>query len=144
MARSSRIVSWTALTICIDQAAKLGVRLLPERCLPRWISPIGNRDAAFGLIRGDEVDMVALSSLLLVAALLYFSRSTGRTARPPMVGLLIGGGMSNLADRLLFGEVLDFVTMPGTVFNLADLAIGIGAIWFFAFLARPLPIPNQA
>jgi len=50
--------------------------------------------------------------------------------QPLALGLLIGGGLSNLLDRLLLGGVRDWLAIPGTRLynNLADYAIGLAVV----------------
>ena len=48
-------------------------------------------------------------------------------------GLVIGGAVSNLADRLLVGSVRDFLATPWIVLNVADLAVAVGIVgWLVA------------
>jgi lipoprotein signal peptidase len=51
-------------------------------------------------------------------------------------GLLIGGGDGNLADRSLFGAAHDWLDLGIVVVNLADLAVLIGLLGYFACLAN--------
>lgn len=47
--------------------------------------------------------------------------------------LIIGGAFGNLIDRIFRGYVIDFLDLEfWTVFNLADLSITVGAMYFFA------------
>jgi len=62
--------------------------------------------------------------------LIYFARSGGRhTLLPVAIGLLAGGALSNLFDRVRQGHVTDFLQVSRfPVFNLADVAITVGVI----------------
>ena len=62
------------------------------------------------------------------------------------LGLILGGGMGNLIDRVLLGHVVDFISLHyeyryWPAFNLADSAITLGAAWWLidAFLGRTSP-----
>ena len=97
----------------------------------RWggaeVRPTHNHGAAFSLpIPAGAVP--ALAALALAAA-----SSLGRTA-PVAAGLILGGGASNLRERLVRGRVCDYLRFPGApgpvgryVYNLADLAVFAGA-----------------
>ena len=86
-----------------------------------------NRGAAFGL--GIRFDMVVAASFAALGALW-----TRRKQAPAGVGLLLGGGVSNLLERLRRGAVYDYIQFPKApgqlkqyIFNLADFAIFLGA-----------------
>lgn len=107
----------------------------PERtCAGGWVrlKTLRNRGAAFGLPVKPRVVQVWSAAAL---ALLW----TLRKAYPVSVGLILGGGLSNLWERLRHGAVLDYLRFPQApgllkryVYNLADLAIflgGLGLLW---------------
>ena len=97
-----------------------------------------NRAGAFGL-GGAFVPFLALGALALVIAM----AASGGTRRPALavaLGLVVGGAVGNLADRvfrdpgLLRGAVVDFVDLRvWPVFNLADAAITIGCVLLLVF-----------
>ena len=87
-----------------------------------------NSGSAFGLFRGQPV-VLTIASIFAIGFILYYYRA--QSARRPMVrftiGLLLGGALGNLADRLRMGEVIDFIDVgPWPVFNLADSSIVVG------------------
>ena len=88
-----------------------------------------NRGAAFGLPGLHGRGLIAASC----AALLVFLAEGSR--KPLAVGLVLGGGLSNLWERVRHGRVFDYVQLPRApgrlrryVFNLADFAILAGAL----------------
>ena len=92
------------------------------------MQPLWNRRGAFDLPLGRKT-LVVLSSLVLAAVWLYRHRS------PVGVGLLLGGGLSNLWERLRQGVVFDYLRFPKApgplkryVYNLADFAVFAGAL----------------
>lgn len=100
-----------------------------------WIklTALWNRGAAFGLPLGREALMV-LSALVLGVTVLFRRRS------PFGAGLVLGGGLSNLWERLRYGKVLDYLRFPAApgklkkyVYNLADLALFLGALLLALF-----------
>ena len=93
-----------------------------------------NRAGAFGL-GGALVPFLAVAALGLVVALAASGTTTRRPALALAVGLVLGGALGNLADRvfrgdgLLDGAVIDFVDLRvWPVFNVADAAITCGCI----------------
>ena len=69
--------------------------------------------------------LVMVAGIVAFGAYVVWQAVRGRLAAW-VPGLLIGGGTSNLADRLLFGAVRDFVPTPWVLWNLADLAVLVG------------------
>lgn len=92
-----------------------------------------NPGGAFGLFGGTPW-LFATATLLVCAAIVLASRSIGRPLLAVALGLVLGGALGNLTDRIvrgrgIGGEVVDFIDLHvWPVFNLADSAIVIGAI----------------
>jgi signal peptidase II len=89
-----------------------------------------NTGIAFGQFRDNQSIVIILSIVAIAWMLLYFARSGGRSpVLPVAIGLLAGGAVSNLFDRLAQGRVTDFLQISRfPVFNLADVAITVGVI----------------
>jgi signal peptidase II len=94
-----------------------------------------NRGGLFGLFQGSA-PILALLSLGVVAALLVVHEREGErrpSALTLAIGLLIGGALGNLFDRIMMGYVLDFIDLGiGTLrfwtFNVADMGISFGIL----------------
>ncbi|HEX3500745.1 MAG TPA: signal peptidase II [Stellaceae bacterium] len=95
---------------------------------------VANRGVSFGLFNNGAAINAILFSLLaaaIVAALIvWLFRATG-TLLPAAIGLVIGGAIGNVADRLRLGSVVDFLDFHlgawhWPAFNVADAAICIG------------------
>lgn len=91
------------------------------------LTELWNGGAAFGLPIGQKA-VLAGSFGALLAVLLCGRR------KPAAAGLVLGGGLSNLWERLRLGRVYDYIRFPGApgrlgryVYNLADAAIFLGA-----------------
>ena len=74
--------------------------------------------------------MIALTVIAVAWMLVYFARSGARhPVIPAALGLLIGGSLSNLVDRVRLGYVTDFIDFGWwPAFNLADSFIVIGVV----------------
>ena len=127
------------LVLAIDQSSKsLALRALrPGEAVPVLggflrLSLVFNQGAAFGLRLGPSWHF-AIFALLLGGLLLWLLRFS---ASGPL-GLVLGGAAGNLLDRLRFGHVVDFIDFRvWPVFNLADIAITLGALWLAFALWR--------
>ncbi len=93
---------------------------------------VRNTGVSFGLFGGGEARW-ALSafSILVAGALAWWALKAERRMLVAAIGLVIGGAIGNVIDRIRFGYVVDFVDFSGTgvfpwVFNLADSAITVG------------------
>ena len=89
-----------------------------------------NRGAAFGILQDQRLFFIVVT-LLVMGGIIYYLRKIGRGQ--PMVSyalaLILGGAIGNFLDRLLHGEVvdfLDFTLIDYPIFNIADSAIVIG------------------
>lgn len=90
-----------------------------------------NRGAAFGLLSGAAV-LPLLTALLLAALLAYLllHPDAGAALRAGL-WFIIGGGLSNLYDRLIYGYVIDFIRLDFVnfaIFNPADIFVCCGAV----------------
>jgi signal peptidase II len=110
---------------------------------------IRNPGAAFGL----GVNVTALFTaitVLVVAAVLTTSRRLGSRQWALTLGLLLGGALGNLTDRVarspgfLSGHVVDFVEIPGwPIFNVADLSICVAGGMMVALACRNVPLDGR-
>jgi len=133
------------LVVVLDQAAKAVVEanLVPGEQVdvfgPLSLTLAHNRGVAFGLASDGGVVLVALTmvALLFVAAL--FAHDPTRPGMWIAVGLLAGGALGNLADRVRMGEVTDYVDfLSWPPFNLADVSITLGvAVLALSYLREP-------
>lgn len=123
------------LVVIVDQAAKaaieahltIGQKVAVLRPLELTLSH--NRGVAFGLAGGAGVRLVAVTLLALGVVGYLFSRAPTRPWMWVAAGLLAGGALGNLADRIRADQVTDFVSLPPwPPFNLADLAITAGVV----------------
>jgi signal peptidase II len=148
--------------IALDQIAKaqilnaLGpVEGTSRPLLGSWLSftYVKNTGVAFGLFRGIP-HFFTITSVLISLGAIYFYRFHLPNDRPWVqlsLGMIVGGAIGNIIDRLRYGFVVDFVHVswfPG-IFNLADSAITIGVLMLAGYLlfvgesaARPAPVDD--
>ncbi|MBW7921031.1 MAG: signal peptidase II [Rubellimicrobium sp.] len=112
--------------------------------LPPWLNfrMAWNRGVNFGILSSFDARwlLIAFALAISAAVLVWVARDHG--ARPPMrvsAGLLVGGALGNVVDRLIYGAVADFLNtgLPGWgnpfSFNLADVWVFAGAIGLVLF-----------
>lgn len=101
---------------------------------------VTNTGIAFGLLGNGQAVVIAVTAAALALIVAYFARSPTRPGLWLAVGLLVGGALGNLADRVRADAVTDFLDPPlWPAFNLADVAITAGIVLLIALHARPGP-----
>jgi len=103
---------------------------------PFWIHHVRNSGIAFGFFSQATAVVIVLTGLAVAWMIVYFARSGARhPILPVALGLVIGGSMSNLLDRVRLGYVTDFLDLRWwPSFNLADTFIVIGVLVLLATL----------
>ena len=99
---------------------------------------IKNTGASWGMFSGARVVFVTLTFLFLIALVIWYmkKRPTDRLLLSAL-SLITGGAVGNLIDRIISGQVtdfFDFCLIHFPVFNVADIAITVGAILLFIYL----------
>jgi signal peptidase II len=122
-----------ALVLAADQVAKAAVEanLVPGEHIevlgPLEITLAHNRGVAFGLAGGAGLGLIAVTLAALGLIVYLFARDPGRRGMWLATGLVAGGALGNLADRVFAGEVTDYIAVGSwPPFNLADIAITCG------------------
>ncbi|MGY6410911.1 MAG: signal peptidase II [Alkalilacustris sp.] len=141
-----------AATLALDQASKawvIHVLDLPRRLAIDVVPPFFNLRMAwntgvnFGLFAGDgELTrwvLTAVALVISVAVWVWVARQAPGRLLQVSTGLLVGGALGNVIDRLLYGAVADFINMSCCgidnpfAFNVADVAIFAGALGIVLF-----------
>jgi signal peptidase II len=131
------------VVVALDQAAKA---LVEAHLAPgEHVDLVGssgltlshNTGVAFGLAAGGGTGLVLLTGLALLVVGFLFSRAPTRPGMWVAAGLLAGGALGNLADRVRADAVTDYVSIGSWPnFNLADAAITAGVVLLAFAYAR--------
>jgi signal peptidase II len=120
---------------------------------PLWIHHVQNSGIAFGLFASATSVVIVLTGVAVAWMLAFFARAGARhPVLPVALGLVIGGSVSNLVDRVRLGHVTDFLDLRfWPAFNLADtfIVVGVGILLAALVLAdreprRPRPVRDGA
>lgn len=141
----ARALATISIVVAIDQGAKQIALASLDRgesvnvFLGLDLTNTRNDGVAFGALQGRGTTVALLIGISLGLLLVYFALH----ARSPWLwlptGLLLGGALGNLIDRVREGAVVDFIDpIAWPVFNLADVSIVIGVLaLLFVVEARP-------
>ena len=139
-------LSVAAVVLLLDQLSKVLILALvmdPPRTI--YVLPffnivlVWNRGVSFGIFGGGAVPpwaLVLLAAAIVVMLLAWLKRAENRWVAIS-IGLVIGGAIGNVIDRLVYGAVLDFLDVHAAgyhwpAFNLADSAITVGIVLLLA------------
>lgn len=137
-------VAVLAVTTAADQAGKriAAAQLVLGESVD-WLGPLAftrvrNSGIAFGFFAGFTPLIGLITALVLVGLVAYFARAGATHPLAPLaLGLIAGGSVSNLVDRLRLGYVTDYLSIPyWPSFNLADCFIIAGVAVVARTLAR--------
>ena len=130
------------LVVTADQLSKIWIRSYSENALIFEegffrITRVHNTGAAFGLFQDQSFSLTIVAFIGIVIILFFvlfvsrrFPLLDTRLVKPAL-GLVLGGTIGNLVDRLRFGYVTDFIDIGiWPTFNIADSAVTVGVILF--------------
>ena len=140
-----RLLAAVAVVIGLDQLSKQIAIAAVERgdsvnvFLGLDITNTRNTGIAFGALQGSDTIIPLLIACALIALVAYFAVNAGRPWLWLPAGLLLGGALGNLVDRVREGAVIDFVDpIAWPAFNLADSCIVVGVfILLYVVEVRP-------
>jgi signal peptidase II len=140
-----------ALIVVADQAVKYWIlqvlRLQEGQSIPvagpLRLTGVWNAGVSFGFLQAQH-DLVrwglALFSIAVAVMLSVWVRGTQRPLFAVSVGMVIGGAVGNVIDRVRFGAVTDFIDVSKLyfpwIFNIADSAISIGIVLLLIDMLR--------
>lgn len=131
------VKSWIAANFEFHRAVELIGDILR-------VAPTQNNGAIFGMFR-DQAPIFAILSIGVMGLIVWYeSRAGGSLLVTVALGLLLGGALGNLTDRLRLGYVLDFMDLGlggwrWYTFNVADAAISLSILLLFVAALRPTP-----
>jgi signal peptidase II len=148
---------WIALGVIVgtaivaDQLTKaiVSLRLTTGEAVatlgPFSIHHVQNSGIAFGLFADSTTAVTVLTGAAVAGMLVFFGRTAQRHPLLPVaLGLVIGGSIANLIDRVRLGHVTDFLDFAyWPAFNLADtfIVVGVGLL-FASFVASDRTSPH--
>jgi signal peptidase II len=131
----ARVALLIATVLVLDQATKALVRSSLDVGERREVFPfldlvrVHNDGIAFGILGGGQALVVVAVGAALIGLVVYFALHTERPWVWLPTGLLLGGALGNVLDRVHDGAVTDFVKVPHwPAFNVADVAITAGVV----------------
>ena len=140
-----RATAVAGLVVAVDQGTKALVRAGMERGEEDPIFPalklvnVRNTGVAFGFLSDGGGALIAgVTAVAMAALLVFFVLHRHRPLAWLPVGLLLGGAVGNLIDRIAEGAVTDFLKIPKwPAFNVADIAITFGVLALLYVLEGP-------
>jgi signal peptidase II len=140
----ARAVATAAVVVGVDQATKaLAVHAVARGDSENVFFGLNivnsrNSGVAFGALQGGGLIVSALIACSLALLLGYFALNIATPGLWLPVGMLVGGALGNVVDRIREGAVTDFIDpVAWPAFNLADASIVIGVLALFYVIERP-------
>jgi signal peptidase II len=162
MSASQRVFLWAFIaTLILDQATKLHLFFVADiaRNQPIVLTSffelilVWNRGISYGLLQQDSEAgrwLLILFSLAAAIGLSVWAWRSGERLLTLALGLISGGAIGNMIDRILYGAVLDFAhfhwgSFSWYVFNVADAAIvaGVGLLLYDSVRSRGGSAPES-
>ncbi|MGZ4169692.1 MAG: signal peptidase II [Solirubrobacteraceae bacterium] len=130
-----RVAVLVALVLILDRVTKHAVIAnIPVGTTQKFLPAVNlvhihNSGVAFGFFAGGGALVLVLTLAALSALVIYFLMHPTRRGLWLPTGLLLGGALGNLIDRLAHGYVTDFIKLPAwPAFNVSDMAITFGVL----------------
>ena len=128
----TRLLAYWGITVL-----KAGdITLIPQIL---YLSYVENRGAAFGIFQDAKVFLIVVPVILFLA-ITYYVVSRRKHLKLSLLlplSMVAGGGISNVADRLSIGYVVDYIdvrVIRYPVFNLADICVVLGVFWIAGYI----------
>ena len=135
MAPWLRAAAATAVVVALDQATKAIVRANVEMGDRDGVFPgveivhVRNEGVAFSRFSSGGTIVTVIVAAALVALLAYFVTHLDKPLVWLPTGMLLGGALGNIIDRVRDGAVTDFIKLPAwPAFNVADVSITFGVL----------------
>ena len=123
-----------ALIVAADQLVKraIATHFLPDESrivVPKllWLTYVQNHRGAFGLFGAHPLVLAAVALGVVILFYIWYRQGGATPSTHVAFGMILGGALGNIIDRVRFGYVVDFIDLRWwPVFNVADSAITIG------------------
>ncbi len=130
--------------VLLDQIIKFFIRnsMNPGDSIPVinnifHITYVTNSGAGFGIMQGKISLLIWFSMVVIGIILFYYDKIQEKKSLQIFSGLILGGILSNLIDRLLFGFVIDFLDFRiWPVFNIGDSCVCIGVFFLIIYFIK--------
>ena len=148
MKNKEKVYSIAAILLIIDQFVKLLVRtkmkvLTEIKIIPNFFSIyyVENKGAAFSILNGKTYIFIIVALVLLFLIDRYLKEEKFTKLSIISLGMIIGGIVGNLIDRLLYHSVIDYLSFNifgynFPIFNIADIGITVGCFLYIIELIR--------
>ena len=137
----NKVYLTSVIVLLIDQIVKLLIKTnmnLNEEIsiIPNFFSIqyLKNTGAAFSILENQTI-LLAITSIICISVIIYYLKKEENltTAMYLSFGLVLGGILGNLIDRIVYQGVIDFLSFQifnynFPVFNIADIGITIGVL----------------
>ena len=151
-------------TVFVDQVSKYFIieyfNIYPELLINDFLYEVNqylnivivwNKGFAFGLFQNNIFSVNILYIFLIgsvILVLIIYANKLNQKYYFLIFGLIIGGALGNLIDRILYGAVVDFIdlhymNLHWYVFNIADIYISFGCIMLILGEIRNKPTSNE-
>lgn len=142
--KNIRILSTALVIVLLDQITKLLIRknFQLNESIPIinnifHLTYVTNTGSAFGLFKNLNWFFMLFSIVVILAIFYYLRKKIDEKEKflQLAVGLLLGGTIGNMIDRILYGAVIDFIDFRiWPVFNIADSAITVSIVMLIVLL----------
>jgi signal peptidase II len=143
-AASARAVLVLLVVVGLDQLTKhtIAASIRPgetRKFLPAInLVHVRNTGVAFGVFSGGGALVLVFTLIALAVLIGYFARRPDRPWLWLPTGMLVGGALGNLIDRIGSGSVIDFIKLPDwPAFNVGDMSITFGVLALLWVLEGP-------
>ena len=139
----ARAAAVLAVVLAADQIVKALVTASlergEERDLVAFVDLVNTRNTgvAFGQLQDGGTIVSVVIAIALVALLVFFARNVHRPLVWLPTGMLLGGALGNIVDRVREGAVIEYLKLPHwPAFNVADASITVGVVILLVVIER--------
>jgi len=137
--KNKKLFTTAIIILILDRITKwviLNKNIIYYPIIKDWLSitAVSNTGAAFSLFKNQQFFLILISSFAIIFFIYYFSKKSIGLLPQLAWGCMIGGALGNLFDRISYKCVVDFINLECLrfpVFNVADIAISVGAVFLF-------------